>query len=117
VKIATGSVMTAVTAGKNRGFATDQYGQVWAWGADSAGELGLPTAATIAQPTKVAGLAHARNVSSSLDTSSTAVVDTDGVLWSLGNNGAGLWSSSVSGPANAPLRMPRPDGFTAPTWQ
>lgn len=117
VKVTPGSVMTAITAGKNRGFATDQYGQVWAWGVDSAGELGLPTAATIAQPTKVTGLAHTRNVSSSLDTSSTAVVDTDGLLWSLGNSGGGLWASSVSGSPNAPLRMPRPDGFTAPTWQ
>ncbi|MBO1741039.1 hypothetical protein [Leifsonia sp. TF02-11] len=118
VKVAAGTIFVQVSGGQGRAFAIDSTGRLLAWGAGSSGALGTGDTSNKTAPTPVdAGSAKFRSVQTTVDGNVTAAVDTDGMLWAIGTNGSGLWPTTLSGNAASAQRMPRPTGFTPPSWK
>lgn len=116
--VAASGVYTAIAAAGSRAFATDVNGRVWAWGDNTGATLGLPTPTVVTTPTQIPNLRTLSPLQLSPASTATALFDADNVLWSIGSGGAGLWPATLDATTpGTPIRMPRPDGFTAPTWK
>ena len=71
-------------------FALQSNGTLWAWGANSYGQLGLDDRTHRSSPVQVGLLSNWSKVfNSGSFTSSTIALKSDGTLWSWGNNNAG----------------------------
>lgn len=114
--VATTSVISSVTPAGSGVYAVDQYGHVLAWGDNTGGALGLSSGTPITTPALLPDLRTRTTVQASIGTG-VAVLDTDNVLWAIGTGTTGLWPATFDTPSGKPLRMPRPDGFTGPTWK
>jgi alpha-tubulin suppressor-like RCC1 family protein len=90
-----------VIAGSGYGFAIDTHGGLWAWGDNSFGQLGLPRAAVISQPTRVPGIPALRTVATTTIADyealspSTLAVTTTGQVWAWGADRFGQTGNGV----------------------
>jgi len=118
VKVAVGTLFVQVTGGQGRAFAIDSTGRLLAWGAGAAGALGTGDNTDKSVPTAVdAASTKFRSVQSTVDSPFTAAIDTDGMLWAIGTNHDGFWPAALGDKTASAQRMPRPTGFTPPSWQ
>ena len=86
-----------VTGGNNYFISLKSDGTVWAWGANTVGQLGLGDNVNKVEPTKT-------NLSNVVDiaagTSFSAVLKTDGTVWTTGDNTYGQLGDSTEGNRN-----------------
>jgi alpha-tubulin suppressor-like RCC1 family protein len=89
-----GSLYKSVAAGASNTFAIDLDGTLWAWGVNTRGQLGDNTQSLRSSPVVVVGGKTWSSVVSSQrgvgTDGTTFAIDTDGVLWSWGNNQNGI---------------------------
>ncbi|MGO8669788.1 MAG: LamG-like jellyroll fold domain-containing protein [Capsulimonadaceae bacterium] len=79
------SALTEVSAGGSHSLALDSGGNVWAWGDNSAGELGTGTSiGNSSVPVQVNGLAGVVEIAAGNDQS--VALDTNGNVWAWGDN-------------------------------
>jgi alpha-tubulin suppressor-like RCC1 family protein len=117
-RVGAGKTIVDITAGRSRAFALDSSGHLWGWGEASSGRLGIGWDTTVVKTlTPVNSSTTYRSISGGPDLDTAAAVDTDGNLWAIGTGGSGLWNASLNTNPLTPTRMPRPAGFTAPTWK
>ncbi len=81
------NAVSAVAAGSFHSLALDRSGDVWAWGNNSAGELGDGTYTDRHTPVRVVGLSNV--VAISAGTNVSYAITRDGRLWAWGQNGEG----------------------------
>ena len=86
-----GSRIIRVAAGEKHSLALDSEGQVWSWGANNRGQLGLGGTARQSKPTKISSSAFAgeRIVGIACSAFSSFAVTESGVVWSWGDNERG----------------------------
>jgi alpha-tubulin suppressor-like RCC1 family protein len=80
-------VIKAVAAGTNHSLALDEFGDVWAWGSDAAGQLGLGNPGGAQQqssPQRITTLSSVVGIAAGTDFS--VAVTSDGKLWAWGDN-------------------------------
>ncbi|WP_395829727.1 MopE-related protein [Archangium violaceum] len=91
----------AIAAGIGHSLALDLDGQVWAWGQNSSGQVGLGSAVgTVLLPTKVVGLTGIQRIAAGGNYS--LALGMDGQVWAWGQNTAGqvgTGTTSVSVPS------------------
>ncbi|WP_395813549.1 MopE-related protein [Archangium minus] len=105
-----------IAAGGNYSLALDEAGQVWAWGQNTAGQVGTgATSVSVPSPMKVAGLPTIRAIAAGLN--HVLALDTDGGVWAWGQNasaqvGTGATSATVLVPTRV-TNLPRAKAIAA----
>jgi len=79
--------IVAIAADNNESFAVDNQGNLWAWGQNTNGQLGIGTTTNTNLPVQVPGISGAVAVSSSQY--HTLVLKSDGTVWGWGANTSG----------------------------
>jgi alpha-tubulin suppressor-like RCC1 family protein len=110
VSFSAGTVITAVAAGGSHSLAVKSDGTLWAWGNKTSGRLGDgSTSGQQLVPLEIAGVANV--ISIAAGAAHSALVESDGVVRTFGDNAAGQlgdgtttdspWPMTVSGVTNA----------------
>lgn len=106
-KIETLPRITHLATGKNHTLALSDKGEVWAWGANTAGQLGQGSLNSLSKPTRVVMNTAIRAIAAG-DTHSLAI-DTNGRLYAWGSNNLGqlgpVMSSKLMGFSARPIRV------------
>ncbi|WP_158502071.1 MopE-related protein [Vitiosangium sp. GDMCC 1.1324] len=106
----------SIAAGGNYSLALDAAGQVWAWGQNTAGQVGTgASSALVPSPVRVAGLPTIRAIAAGLN--HVLALDTDGGVWAWGQNtfgqaGTGATSAAVLVPTRV-ASLPRAKAIAA----
>jgi alpha-tubulin suppressor-like RCC1 family protein len=87
VQVGTLTNWASLSAGRNRGFATNTNGQLYAWGSNAYGALGDGTVLNRSSPVQIGALTNWSQVSGGRY--HAAAVKTDGTLWTWGDNNSG----------------------------
>lgn len=106
-KIESLPTVVSIVTGKNHTLALSDKGEVWAWGANAAGQLGQGNLSALSQPSRVLINARVRSIAAG-DTHSLAI-DDNGRLYAWGSNNLGQLgpvSTKTSGWAAKPVRVP-----------
>lgn len=87
-----GSRIIRVAAGSQHNLALDSEGQIWAWGSNAHGQLGLGHIIRQAKPVKIAAslFGGSRIVGIACSSFSSFAVSESGVAWAWGNNERGV---------------------------
>lgn len=95
-----------IKAGANHYLALDDLGQVWVWGENGSGQLGLGHSYSIGTPTKVnlPGPVYSIGTTSY----SSYAVDDDGKVWAWGENGSGQLGDGTSSNRYSPVEIKLP---------
>ena len=91
-----------VAAGQNHSLALKGSGAVWAWGDNSAGQLGDGTTTTRRLPFKVPGLS---NITAIAAGSHSLAVGAGGAVWAWGANGSGQLGDGSTSNRTAPVQV------------
>lgn len=83
------SSITAIDAGTDHVAALDSFGRVWTWGRNDHGQLGDGTTITRAIPVQVSALSNTSISTISAGGSHTVALDSNGKVWTWGNNSEG----------------------------
>jgi alpha-tubulin suppressor-like RCC1 family protein len=109
--------IVAIAVGSHHALAVDEAGQVWAWGANFAGQLGQAERANSRRPLPVPALSRVRTVAGG-DRFSVALTQ-EGQVWTWGTHGlrsnAGANAGANAGPGRdeVPIVVPLPLAATA----
>jgi alpha-tubulin suppressor-like RCC1 family protein len=103
-----GVVMVAAGDYPSHSLAVRQDGTVWAWGDNSAGQLGDGSAPTRSAPTAVPGMTDVAAVSTANDfiASHTLALKQDGTVWAWGENQAGELGDGTTKTRSTPAQVP-----------
>lgn len=103
--------IVAVAAGNNESFAVDANGNVWAWGLNTNGQLGIGTAVNATTATQVASLAGIVGIASAQH--HILALKNDGTVMSWGSNTSGqLGNGSTDAWVAQPVQvMAEPSGY------
>ncbi|SET99274.1 Alpha-tubulin suppressor [Stigmatella erecta] len=93
----------AVAAGHSHSLALLQDGTVWAWGANTRGQLGDGTNAAHSVPVQVAGLSGVVGIAAGSEHS--LALKTDGTVWSWGSNTSGQLGNSGTMESRVPVQV------------
>lgn len=93
--------IVAVSAGNDFGLALKSDGTVWAWGANTFGNLGDGTTEGKNAPVQVSGLSHVAAISAGFGHG--LALKSDGTVWAWGNNVSGQVGQAAS---TAPVKSP-----------
>jgi alpha-tubulin suppressor-like RCC1 family protein len=96
--------VTKIAAGCGFSLALRSDGTVWAWGYDSAGQLGIGSTANSAVPVKITALSQVTAISAGWD-SSVAVVAGGASVWAWGGNEAGQLGDGTLAGHTTPVRV------------
>lgn len=107
-QIPTLSGVTAIVAGGNHSLALKSDGTVWAWGYNSAGQLGASTPTASSTPTQVAGLTDVVAIGAGLTHS--VALRADGTLLMWGSNGNGQLGTALGGFSAVPVQISGGEG-------
>lgn len=100
------SFVEAVFAGENRSFAVNSKGDLYAWGYNGNGELGIgKNAVQWNTPIRVPDLTDVKSVEAG--SNFTIALKEDGTLWAWGSNECGIFgvSSPMRSSSNAPVQV------------
>jgi alpha-tubulin suppressor-like RCC1 family protein len=102
---------TQVSVGKAHTCALHENGEVYCWGDNSDGQLGLGTTQSVSVPTLVNTLVRF----TSIDTGDahTCGIDEQGEVWCWGRNAFGQLGDSTTTSQNLPAKVQLPPGFSA----
>jgi len=108
--------IVAVAAGTRESFAVDSSGNVWAWGYNLDGELGIGLTTNPTYPTQVAGLSGFVSVASA--NYHTLALRNDGTIlaWGANNNGQ-IGNNSVSAYVTKAVNVSSALGQSSPNFQ
>lgn len=97
------ALFTDISAGRRHALALDHLGDVWAWGANNLGQLGLGSTVDVNVPTRITAIANA--VAIAAGGTHSAVVLSNGELWSFGSRLYGTLGDggAVTGLATTPV--------------
>ncbi len=96
--------MIAIDAGNGQSIALKADGTVWTWGSDSYGELGDDLAlANKSTPVPVTGFSHAI-VAIAAGSAHCLALDSNGQVWSWGNNSSGQLGDTTTLNKNTPVQ-------------
>ncbi|MFC7221327.1 S8 family serine peptidase [Streptomyces polyrhachis] len=87
------------------------HDEVWAWGANNRGQLGISGVAATNTPWKIPGLTNVIAVSAAQDHSAALLAD--GTVWMWGENGSGQLGDSTTTDRPTPVQVPGLTGVTA----
>jgi alpha-tubulin suppressor-like RCC1 family protein/subtilisin family serine protease len=96
------SGVAAVAAGSSHSLALKTSGVVWAWGANSAGQLGDGTNTTRFKPVKVPGLSGVVAVAAG---GHSLALKSDGTVWAWGSNDQGQLGDGTSASRSTPVQV------------
>jgi uncharacterized repeat protein (TIGR02543 family) len=100
---ALGRRATHVVAGLNLSLVVDDTGQLWSWGRNASGSLGLGVTGEVVTPSRVPGMAAVRSVAAGRDT--VVAADVDGVLWAWGESDDAQLGLPAVADSPVPLRI------------
>jgi alpha-tubulin suppressor-like RCC1 family protein len=101
----------AISAGDNHTLAVDSSGNVWAWGANSYGQIGDGTTTQRTSPQQLSSLANIVAVAAG-SFFSVALRD-DGTVYAWGNNADGELGDTTTTPRTSPVMVAGLSGVTA----
>ena len=84
-----------IASGLNHSLAIDEAGDVWAWGSNEYGQLGLPGDSSYGLPTKVPGI-PCPATSVSAGSTHSAILGKDGHVYTMGNSDNGQLGTGSS---------------------
>ncbi|MDA8417704.1 MAG: fibronectin type III domain-containing protein [Desulfobacteraceae bacterium] len=99
--------VTAIAEGRSYSLALKGDGTVWAWGDNSAGQLGLGAGSPVSvlSPTQVPGLSKVRSIAAGWW--NTVALSNDGSVWAWGSNVSGQLGNGGGGVMNqSPVAVP-----------
>ena len=102
IKGASYQIGIPVTAGSNHSFAI-LGGTLWAWGANSSGELGIGSTVDQCAPVAVPGIIGVKSVSTGY--SHSLAVDGNGNVWAFGDNSWGELGDGTTTQRNVPVQV------------
>ncbi len=112
VKVNASSFLTGIVtiaADNNESFAVDSKGNVWAWGLNTNGQLGIGTTSNAVYASQVGSLTNIVAVASSQN--HTLAVRADGSVWGWGANSNGqVGNGSASTWVTTPVKVQAPSG-------
>ncbi len=97
------SSIVAIAGGQEHSLALDANGNIWAWGSDSNGQLGLGSILSSSIPVEVSGVGNIVQVSAGFN--HNLAVDQDGNVWAWGDNQGAQLGDGTSTTRSAPLRL------------
>jgi|GEM_PF-4373017 len=95
--------IVAISAGFDHTVALDSNGKVWSWGFNGDGQLGSGSNISSNIPVPVMGLDNVKVTAISAGYDNTVALDSDGRVWSWGNNGYGQLGSGSNISSNIPV--------------
>jgi RHS repeat-associated protein len=101
---ASGQMTTfGIAAGANQAFALRSDGNVWGWGTNAAGELGISGVTASSFPLPVPGVSNVINIAAGWQHS--LAVETNGTVWAWGTNASGQLGNgnNTSSPVPVPV--------------
>jgi hypothetical protein len=105
-----GTRITAIAPGSGFTLALDEDGNVWAWGANGAGQLGTGNTTTPPGVVQVTGLPVISAIATG--TTSSYALGVDGTVWAWGANGAGQLGDGTTIQRSRPVQVAVPPGVT-----
>jgi len=96
--------VTKISAGCGFSLALRSDGTVWAWGYNSAGELGNGSTANSTVPVKITGLSQVTAIAAGWD-SAVAIVAGGASVWAWGGNDAGQLGDGTTASHSIPVRV------------
>ena len=96
--------VTKISAGCGFSLALRSDGTVWAWGSNSAGQLGIGSTASSAVPVKITGVSQVTGIAAGWD-SAVAVVAGGASVWAWGGNDAGQLGDGTLAGRTTPVRV------------
>lgn len=105
------ATFTFVSAGSEHTVAIDSSNSVWAWGSNSAGNVGDGTLTQRKRPVKVQGLTDVISVSAS--SNFTLALKSDGTVWSWGSNHVGQLGDGTKDARLTPVQVQGLEHVTA----
>ncbi len=106
-------VAISTTAWSSSSYALDSSGTVWAWGANSFGQLGLGTTTSVSSPVAITSLSGTYIVGIAAGGRICQALASDGTLWAWGNNGAGQLGDGTTTSRTSPVAVSLPVGSQA----
>ena len=86
VQIGALSTWTQISCGYSNSLAIQNNGTLWAWGQNNSGQLGLGDTTNRSSPVQVGALSVWARIASTSASSSTLAIQSNGTLWSWGEN-------------------------------
>ena len=108
VKVRRLSGIKEISAGRHSSLALDIDGNVWAWGLNTSGQLGIGTKVNSLYPTNLSTVKDIVQISTGLDYS--VLVTTSGEVYSFGINGSGQLGDGTTINKNIPTQVVMNDG-------
>ena len=102
-KATTTSTQPAIAAGQGQSIALKSDGSVWAWGDNSAGQLGNGTTTSSQTPVQVSDIGSATAVAAGDDHS--VALESDGSVWAWGDNAAGQLGNGTTTSSSTPVQV------------
>lgn len=115
--IKSGQRFTSVSALSTGAVAIDATGSVHYVGKVPAGALSYGNLPQANVPTPLMNATSFRQIATDGSGTAGALLDTNGNLYGIGTESAGLWPMNYLGAKDQPIRMPVPDGFSSYTWK
>lgn len=103
VRVSSDKSFRAVSAGRERSFAIDSDGGLWAWGANDQGQLGDGTTSLKAVPEQIMKTQTFTDVRSTA--SHTLALETGGAIWAWGDNEFGQLGDGTRTSRQTPVRL------------
>jgi alpha-tubulin suppressor-like RCC1 family protein len=103
--------VVAIAGGASHSLAMKSDGTIWAWGDNSAGELGNGNTTNSSTPVQVAGFSGAVAIAAGGNLS--VAVKSGGTVWAWGNNGSGQLGNGTTTNSSTPVQASGLTGETA----
>ena len=113
VSLPPGVAPVAVSAGQNHSLALGSNGNLYAWGYNGFGQLGIGTTANQDTPVTVGLPSGVRATAISAGTNFSLALGSDGNVYAWGDGNLGALGQGNQNQSNTPVKVPLPSGVTA----
>lgn len=102
---------TSIVAARYHTLAIDESGQVWGWGSNAAGQLGVGTSTNSTVPVLVEGFDGVSIEKVSTGIAHTLALDVNGQIWAWGNNSSGRLGDGTETDRLLPVQIAGPQNI------